>query len=72
MNITFDLDVVEPLNDFETDDSEMFQDEKLNQVITKIAYQSITQCCLLFLCSLHGYGDYKTNKKAARKKHYIS
>lgn len=43
MNINFDLDLVEPLNDFETDDSELFQNEKLNQDITKIAYQGITQ-----------------------------
>lgn len=54
MNITFDLDLAEPLNDFKTDDSEMFLNEKLNQVITKIAYQSITQCCPLFLLSLQG------------------
>lgn len=41
MNITFDLDLVEPLNDFETDDSELFLNETLNQVNIKIAYQSI-------------------------------
>lgn len=52
MNITFDLDLVEPLNDFETDDSELFQNEKLNQVIIKTAYQSITQRHSLFSSSL--------------------
>lgn len=62
MNITFDLDLVYLLNDFETDDSDMFQNEKLNQVITKTAYQSITQCCPLFFLSLHGYIDYKNRR----------
>lgn len=52
MNITFDLDLVEPLNDFETDDSELFQNEKLNQVIIKTAYQSKTQRHSLFSSSL--------------------
>lgn len=52
MNINFDLDLVEPLNDFETDDSELFQNEKPNQVITKPAYQGITQCCPFFSSSL--------------------
>lgn len=52
MNINFDLDLVEPLNDFETDDSELFQNEKLNQDITKTAYQGITQYCPSFSSSL--------------------
>lgn len=52
MNINFDLDLVEPLNDFETDDSELFQNEKLNQDITRTAYQGITQYCPSFSSSL--------------------
>lgn len=48
MTSTFDLDVVQPLNDFKTDDSELFHSENMNQVITKTADQSLTQCSPLF------------------------
>lgn len=55
MAITFDLDLVQPLKDLKTDDS-----ENLNQVITETAYQSISvQSSHLSLFTLHGYIDHQ-------------
>lgn len=69
-NITFDLHLVEPLNDFETDDSELFQNEKLNQVIIKTAYQSITQHHPLFSSSLVYMDTYQNTRTKGNKKKF--